>query len=149
MRVVVLVAVGRTSVLLMLLVPVTAMVLVVLIVVERLPEIHLHIAPVASPAIHHDIMPLVPMSLVKHAVLMGRLWARRSGRRGSVRCSERYARVRGGGCADAGREVAVNVLRVLWVEWLGDTSLVSRSIGHQRLAPRRLCGWIFGTEGES
>lgn len=78
MLVVVLPSVGTAGVFLVLLVAV-AMVLVILVVLERLPQVHLHaICLVAGAPIHHDVVALVPMALVEHGKLLGRLAARRS-----------------------------------------------------------------------
>jgi hypothetical protein len=58
-----------------------SVVLVVLIVLKRLPQIHLHPkALMAPPPIHHHIVALVPMALVEHAELLRRLPPRRSRR---------------------------------------------------------------------
>jgi hypothetical protein len=68
--VIVLSSVGAASMFLVLLVAVP-MVLVILVVLKRLAQVHLHaIALMACPAIHYDIVALVPVALVEHAELL-------------------------------------------------------------------------------
>lgn len=77
--VIILVAVICAGMILVLLMRVASMMLMILIVGERLAQIHLHVSLVAGSTVHHDIMTLVSVVLVEHAVLMwGLLRARRS-----------------------------------------------------------------------
>lgn len=136
MLVVVLATMGDTGVFLVLLVcmPVMLVTLVVLLLLERLAQVHLHVAPVCAPAIHHDIVSLVRVVLIEHSELLGRLRAGRSRRGGGVwveGCSSARGRR-----ANAGGVVAVEVLVVVWVVGLARSPLVSRVVGHQRVSHR-------------
>jgi hypothetical protein len=89
---------------------------------------------VASPAVHHNIVALVPVALVEHAELLRRLRPRRACRGGCI-WVERYAP------ASSRRphtrtQISVEVLRVVRVEGLAGSPLVSRVFGHQRASCR-------------
>jgi hypothetical protein len=89
---------ATTSMLLMLLVGVSV-VLVILVVLERFSQVHLHrIVLVTSPPIHHSIVTLVSVTLVvEHAECLRRLSSGRSRGRGSIGVRKRYAAASGSG----------------------------------------------------
>jgi hypothetical protein len=73
--VIVLSAMGAASMFLVLLVGVPVM-LVILVVLERLAQVHLHpVALVPCPTIHHDVVART-VALVEHAKLLGRVASR-------------------------------------------------------------------------
>lgn len=131
MLVVILSGMRTTSVFLVLWMCVPVMLLILIVLLERLVQIH-HILPVGALPIHQDIVPLV---LVEHAELLRRLrpWRSRRGRRVRVEGYPAASSRR----AYAGGMIAMEVwvLRVvlLWVEGLSRSPLVSRVVGHQRV----------------
>lgn len=150
MLVVVLAAMVDTGLLLMVLV-VLVMVLIVLIVLKRLAEIHLHgVVLLAAPAIHHDVVGLVPVALIEHAELLRRRPDGGSRGGGSIGVTEGYA------AASSGRPHSVGeisyALCVLRVEGLASSPLVDRVLGHLRELRReiwRVPGVAADTEDES
>lgn len=105
--------------------------LVVLIVLERFGQIHLHISLVTTP-VHHRVVAMLPMVLlVEHSELLGRVCPWRSGGRRSVIGIEKYAGVSSRRSRTVGRVSRVNIrLHVLWIESLTVSFLVGQEIGH-------------------
>lgn len=103
--------------------------LMVLVVLERLGQIHLHISLVSS-AIHHRVVAVLPMILlIEHGELLGRVSPRRSGGRGCIGVEE-YAGVSSRRSHAVGGSRVESWLRVLWIESLAVCFLIGQVIGH-------------------
>lgn len=141
----------RGYLLVLLVVLMLVLMLVVLIVLEGLAEIHLHrIILLPCPPVHHDIMGLVPMTLVEHAELLRRLAPGRSRWRGSIGVVEGDAGASDGRAHPTGK--VSYVLSLLRVEGLAGSPLVDRVLGHLRIVGRavsRVPGAAAGTVDES